>query len=187
MLSKFLVILVSVLAILVSTEARLHGRRRLRREPTKRSLFTKRKIKNRSNRRLITLKSATKQFTKRQRDWNDGYAWKFDTNDHQVGWGDQPSHVGPQKPNGDGWFWDETNDHQVGWGDQPSHVGPQKMNGEGWGSWDEMDDHQVGGKGRYSGICRYHNRGGFHNIFNKPGNLPCGGRYCCKRDDMLKK
>ena len=158
MLSKFLVILVSVLAILVSTEARLHGRRRLRREPTKRSLFTKRKIKNRSNRRLITLKSATKQFTKRQRDWNDGYAWKFDTNDHQVGWGDQPS-----------------------------HVGPQKMNGEGWGSWDEMDDHQVGGVGRYSQICRYHNRGGFHTIFNKPGNLPCGGRYCCKRDDMLKK
>ena len=105
MLSKFLVILVSVLAILVSTEARLHGRRRLRREPTKRSLFTKRKIKNRSNRRLITLKSATKQFTKRQRDWNDGYAWKFDTNDHQVGWGDQPSHVGPQKMNGDGWFY----------------------------------------------------------------------------------
>ena len=157
MLSKFLVILVSVLAILVSAEARLHGRRRLRREPTKRSLFTKRKIKNRSNRRLITLKSATKQFKKRQRDWNDGYAWKFDTNDHQVGWGDQPS-----------------------------HVGPQKMNGDGWG-WDEMDDHQVGGKGRYSRICRYHNRGGFHTIFNKPGNLPCGGRYCCKRDDMLKK
>ena len=54
MLSKFLVILVSVLAILVSTEARLHGRRRLRREPTKRSILTKRKIKNRSNRRLIT-------------------------------------------------------------------------------------------------------------------------------------
>ena len=110
-----------------------------------------------NNRRLITWKSAQKQFSKRQKDWNDGYAWKFDTNDHQVGWGDQPSHVGPQKPNGDGWFWDETNDHQVG------------------------------GKGRYSRICRYHNRGGFHTIFNKPGNLPCGGRYCCKRDDMLKK
>ena len=143
MLSKFLVILVSVLAILVSTEARLHGRRRLRREPTKRSLFTKRKIKNRSNRRLITLKSATKQFTKRQRDWNDGYAWKFDTNDHQVGWGDQPSHVGPQKMNGDGWGWDETSDHQVGWG-HPRKPNGQKyrMNKDGW--YDETNDHQVG-------------------------------------------
>jgi hypothetical protein len=37
-----------------------------------------------------------------------------------------------KKKNGDGWFWDETNDHQVGWGDQPSHVGTQKMNGDGW-------------------------------------------------------
>ena len=64
MLSKFLVILVSVLSILVSTEASLHGRRRLRREPTKRSLFTKRKIKNRSNRRLITWGGAKKQMNK---------------------------------------------------------------------------------------------------------------------------
>ena len=119
MLSKLLVILVGVLAVFVSSEARLHGRRRLRREPTKRSLFSKRQIKNRSNRRLITFKSARKQFSKRQKDWNDGYAWNFKA--------------------------DEMNDHhQVGWG-QPSHVGPQKMNGQGW--YDEMNDHQVGGWG----------------------------------------
>jgi hypothetical protein len=143
MLSKFLVILVSVLAVFVSSEARLYGRRSLRREPTKRSLFSKRQIKNRSNRRLVTFKSAKKQFAKRQKDWNDGYLWNFkadEMNDHQVGWG-QPSHVGPQKMNGQGWY-DEMNDHQVGWGDQPSHVGPQRPNGQGW--YDEMNDHQVG-------------------------------------------
>ena len=37
-----------------------------------------------NNRRLITWKSAQKQFSKRQKDWNDGYAWKFDTDEEMV-------------------------------------------------------------------------------------------------------
>ena len=37
-----------------------------------------------NNRRLITWKSAHKQFSKRQKDWNDGYAWKFDTDEEMV-------------------------------------------------------------------------------------------------------
>ena len=70
-----------------------------------------------------------------------------------------PSHVGPQKMNGQGWY-DEMNDHQVGWGntqpyDQPSNSWYDEMDDEsvGWGRpWrcsncgagDEMEDESVG-------------------------------------------
>ena len=31
----------------------------------------------------------------------------------------------------------------------------------------------------YPPLCRFDTRGGMRTIFNKRGNLPCGGKYCC--------
>ena len=113
--------------------------------------------------------------------------------DEEVGDFDRPSHTRGHAPDSrsvSNYFgsWDE---EEVGDFDQPSHTrghAPDSRSVNNYfGSWDEEEEQPARRlrKKRYAMLCRFHGKAGHYTIWNKPGNLPCGGKYCCNKNDNL--
>ena len=87
---------------------------------------------------------------------------------------------------------DEMEDEAVGDNfEQPSHTRGHAPDSRSvnkyFGSWDEEEEQPARRlrKKRYAMLCRFHGKAGHYTIWNKPGNLPCGGKYCCNKNDNL--
>ena len=86
---------------------------------------------------------------------------------------------------------DEMEDEAVGDNfEQPSHTrnhAPDSGSVRNYFGWDEEEEQPARRlrKKRYAMLCRFHGKAGHYTVWNKPGNLPCGGKYCCNKNDNL--
>ena len=126
--------------------------------------------------------------------WNGKTKWKDEMEDEAVGDNfEQPSHTRGHAPdsrsvrNYFGWDEEEVGDNF----EQPSHTRGHAPDSRSvnkyFGSWDEEEEQPARRlrKKRYAMLCRFHGKAGHYTIWNKPGNLPCGGKYCCNKNDNL--